>query len=162
MNHAREKYEAVLILFNIRSVHNVGSMFRTADAAGISKLFLIGTTATPFDRFGKARKDLAKVALGAELNIPFEHSKVGGSVLRSLKEKGFQLIALEQSSDALDYKKIKIRGKVAFIVGNEVTGLPKSVLKLCDVAAEISMKGKKESLNVAVAAGIFLFRALNI
>jgi 23S rRNA (guanosine2251-2'-O)-methyltransferase len=152
----------ILILHNIRSVENVGAMFRTADAVGVDKIYLTGYTPAPLDRFGRKRKDLAKSALGAEEYVPWEQKKMVCPLIAKLKRGGFQIIAIEQDKKSVDYKKVKIKSKNAFIVGAEVTGIPKNILKACDVIAEIPMKGKKESLNVSVALGVALFRILEI
>ncbi len=152
----------ILILNDIRSVENVGAMFRTADAAGIDKIYLVGITPAPIDRFGRKRKDLAKSALGAEEFVTSESVKTILPLMKKLKKDGFQIIAIEQDEKSVDYKKVKTKEKNAFIVGTEVTGIPKSVLKHCDVIAEIPMLGKKESLNVATSLGISLFRILGI
>lgn len=152
--------ETVLILDNIRSTHNVGSIFRTADAAGISKIYLVGTTPCPLDRFGRERSDIAKTALGAEENIPWEYRESTKDLLGELKD--FYKIALEQSEKSKDYKEIFPKDKNAIILGAEVTGISDGVLSLCDDIAEIKMMGDKESLNVSVSTGIFLFRFLNI
>ena len=156
------KKETRLILHNIRSNHNVGSIFRTGDALGVTKIFLTGYTPTPLDKFGREVKEISKTALGAEKNIPWEKNKNVRKVIENLKKEGFQIIAIEQAKNSVDYKKIKIKGKTAFILGNEVTGILKEILSLCDVIAEIPMKGEKESLNVSVSAGVALFRILNI
>lgn len=152
-----------LLLDNIRSVHNVGSIFRTAETLGISKIYCAGTTPTPVDRFGRKRNDFAKVSLGAEDMINWEYveeSKTAG-LIEKLKIERFKIIALEQAKNSVDYKKIKPENKILVILGNEVEGVSKSLLKLADVVAEIPMKGKKESLNVSVATGVFLFRILD-
>lgn len=164
-----------LILHDIRSVHNVGSIFRTADCAGVEKIYLTGYTPAPTDRFGRKRKDIAKVSLGAEENIAWESIKDVQKLIVKLKKdppsQGFgargkiQIIALEQSKKSIDYKKSgpKIKNNsFALIVGNEVGGLSPKVLNLADLIVEIPLKGKKESLNVSVATGIALFRLLNI
>ncbi len=156
-----QKTDSVLILLDIRSTHNVGAIFRTADAVGISKLYLVGTTPAPLDRFGRARADIAKTALGAEYTVPWESRATLAPVLTKLKKDGYAIIAVEQSKDSVDYKKVKVSGKTVFIVGTEVSGIPESVLKKCDVVAEIGMAGMKESLNVSVATGVALFRMLN-
>ncbi|MBP9714969.1 MAG: TrmH family RNA methyltransferase [Candidatus Pacebacteria bacterium] len=155
------KQTNILILNDIRSVENVGAMFRTADAAGIDKIYLVGITPAPIDRFGRKRKDLAKSALGAEEFVSWEQAPKILPLLKKLKKDGFQIIAIEQDEKSIDYKKVKIKTKNAFIVGTEVTGIPKSVLAQCDVIAEIPMQGRKESLNVSVSLGIALFRMLN-
>jgi 23S rRNA (guanosine2251-2'-O)-methyltransferase len=152
----------IVILHNIRSVENVGAMFRTADAAGINKIYLTGYTPTPLDRFGRKRGDLAKSALGAEEFVPWEQKKMVSPLIAKLKRDGFKIIAIEQYKNSVDYKKVKPGAKNVFIVGAEVTGIPKNILKKCDIVAEISMYGKKESLNVSVALGIALFQILKI
>jgi|SRR3989338_5280088 len=154
--------ENVIILHNIRSVENVGAMFRTADAAGINKIYLTGHTPAPLDRFSRKRKDLAKSALGAEEFVPWEHKKNILPIIAKLKRDGIQIIAIEQDKKSINYKKVKLKNKNVFIVGAEVTGIPKNILKRCDLIAEIPMYGKKESLNVSVALGVGLFRMLNI
>lgn len=156
----QSKQENIVILLNIRSVENVGAMFRTADAVGVDKVYLVGYTPTPLDRFGRKRNDLAKSALGAEEFIPWEFKKTLDPVFKKLKAKDFQIIAIEQAKNSTNFKKVKPKTKNAFIVGNEVSGIPSSVLKKCDVIAEIPMQGKKESLNVATSLGIALYRIL--
>ena len=153
----KNKPENIVILHNIRSVENVGAMFRTADAAGVRKIYLTGYTPAPLDRFGRKRKDLAKSALGAEEYVSWESRKSILPLLRKLKKEGYLIIGIEQDKKSVDYRKIKTKEKNAFIVGAEVEGLPKNVLDNCDIIAEIPMKGKKESLNVSVALGIILF-----
>jgi tRNA G18 (ribose-2'-O)-methylase SpoU len=156
----KNKTQNFLILNDIRSVENVGAMFRTADAAGIDKIYTVGYTPAPIDRFGRKRNDLHKAALGAEEYVPWEAVLGIGSLINKLKKEGFQIIAIEQAPNSVDYRKVKIREKNAFIMGNEVTGVPKKVLDKCDVVAEIPMRGKKESLNVSVACGVALFGML--
>ena len=154
--------DAVLVLPDIRSAHNVGAIFRTADAAGVSKLYLVGITPQPVDRFGRPRADVAKAALGAEATVVWEARATLVPLISKLKKEGYKIVAIEQSETSTDYKKVKLAGKVAFILGAEVEGLPKNVLAKCDIVAEIPMRGMKESLNVSVAAGIALFRMLGI
>jgi tRNA G18 (ribose-2'-O)-methylase SpoU len=151
---------AVVVLHNIRSTHNVGSIFRTADAAGVSKIYLTGYTPAPLDRFGRSQKDIAKTALGAERSVTWEQAKDPFPVITRLKEEDFQVIAVEQAKDSADYRRLRPKAKVAFLFGNEVRGLSKALLAQCDAIAEIPMAGKKESLNVSVAAGVALFRML--
>lgn len=152
--------KAYVILHNVRSVHNVGSIFRTADAAGVSKIFLTGHTPTPHDRFGRERKDLAKVALGAEKSVDWEYQKTTPALIKKLHKEGVYVVAIEQSKGSVNYKKIHPKKVMAFVYGNEVEGIPASILKMCDAVAEIPMAGKKESLNVSVSAGITLFGIL--
>ena len=143
-------------------MENVGAMFRTADAVGIDKIYLTGYTPAPLDRFGRKRKDLAKSALGAEEFVKWEQKKNIISLLSKLKKDGFLIIGIEQDKKSVDYKKVKLKNKNAFIVGTEVSGIPKNILKKCEVIAEISMRGKKESLNVSVATGVALFRMFDV
>ena len=150
--------QVFLILHNLRSVHNVGSIFRTADAAGVTKIYLVGCTPTPIDRFGRVRKDMAKVALGAETSMPWEYCRQINVLLRALRAQKLSIVAVEQDKHSVDYRTFKPKKAVAFILGNEVTGIPKGVLALCDTIVEIPMHGKKESLNVSVSAGIVLFQ----
>ncbi len=157
-----KKIQAELVLLDIRSAHNVGAIFRTADAAGISKIYLVGITPAPLDRFGRMRADVAKAALGAEKSVAWESVKTIAPLLKRLKKEGYEIIAIEQSPSSVDYKKVRAVGQTVFVLGNEVKGLPRSVLKNCDTVAEIPMRGEKESLNVSVAAGIALFRILNV
>lgn len=151
----------IAILHNIRSLHNVGSIFRTADAAGIEKLYLCGITPAPIDRFGAVRPQLAKVSLGAELTVAWEKISSAGRVIEKLYKDGFRVLAIEQDARAIPYYRARIpknaHAKTALLLGAEVKGLPKSLLKKCDTILEIPMHGKKESLNVAVAFGIAAF-----
>jgi tRNA G18 (ribose-2'-O)-methylase SpoU len=153
-------FSSILILPDIRSAINVGAIFRTADAVGISKIYLTGYTPRPTDTFGRIQKDIAKSALGAETWISWEYKKTLTPLLRFLKKEGYAIVALEQDKRAIDYKKYKAPKKLAFVVGPEVEGLSKKVLDECDTIVEIPMHGKKESLNVSVACGIALFRIL--
>ncbi|MFA7216553.1 MAG: TrmH family RNA methyltransferase [Candidatus Paceibacterota bacterium] len=156
------KKEVFVLLHNIRSIHNVGSIFRTSNALGINKIYLSGFTPTPLDRFNKKRKDFAKVSLGSENEINWEYVEKPTKLLKELKKQNFQIIGLEQFKKSKDYKKIKTKFPVIFLVGNEVEGIDKKMLGICDVVAEIPMKGKKESLNVSIAFGVGLFRILEI
>jgi len=156
-----KKIEKVVVLDNIRSVYNVGSIFRTSDALGIDTIYLCGVTPTPIDRFGRTRKDLAKVALGAERDIEWKYVKDALIIVKKLKKEGFQIIAIEQDRRSVDPKKIKVKYPVALVMGNEVDGVDKKIIKCADVIAEIPMSGKKESLNVSVAFGIAGYGILN-
>ena len=156
------KRHVTVLLYNIRSTHNVGSMFRTADSAGVTRIYMSGYTPTPLDRFGRSRKDIAKVALGAENTIPWEYVSDPKKIIKKLKKDQHQIIGIEQADNSVDYKKVTVSKQVLFVVGNEVEGIEKEILKLCDVVAEIPMNGKKESLNVSVAFGIALFRILGM
>ncbi len=154
----------IAVLDNLRSVHNVGSIFRTANACGIAHLVLTGTTPTPLDKKGFPRKDFAKVALGAEDRVTWEYHEDTRSALQVLKKEGYYVIAFEQDKNSVDYKGVSIEGKenIAFIVGPEVTGMTPDVLEVCDVVAEIPMLGTKESLNVTIAFGVGVYRILGL
>jgi 23S rRNA (guanosine2251-2'-O)-methyltransferase len=150
-----------LLLDNIRSVHNVGSIFRTAETLGIEHIYCLGTTPIPLDRFGNKRGDFAKVALGAENMVQWEYAVNGPGIVKKLKKEGFKVIALEQAENSKDYKKVNVGKKALIILGAEVDGVSPELQELADVIAEIPQMGKKESLNVSVAAGVFLYRLLD-
>ena len=154
----------IVVLDNLRSVYNVGSIFRTANAVGIEKIILCGTTPTPVDKWGNARKDFAKVALGAENTVSWEYIESTTDALQKLHDNGVYIIALEQDEKSVDYKSVEIPSKkdIAFIVGPEVEGMLQENLALCDVIAEIPMLGTKESLNVTIAFGVAVYRILGI
>jgi 23S rRNA (guanosine2251-2'-O)-methyltransferase len=156
----KNKDNYVLILPNIRSAINVGAIFRTADAVGINKIYLVGVTPCPNDKFGRIQKDIAKSALGAEVWVPWEYVSSLSVLINKLKKEKFKIIALEQDEKSIDYRKIKIENNTAIILGEEVNGIDKKILKKCDQIIEIPMHGKKESLNVSVATGIALFRII--
>lgn len=160
--HTSVHYRVCLLLHNIRSVHNVGSIFRTAESSGIEKVYLTGYTPSPLDAFGTPRKDMTKVALGAEKSVAWEYRKTPAAIIKKMKEEGGEVIALEQSVRSVDYKKIQVTKPTLIILGNEPKGISKALLAHADIVAEIPMKGKKESLNVSVAAGIFIYRLLGI
>jgi len=154
--------ELVLILPNIRSIHNVGSIFRTVESAGVRKIYLTGYTPRPVDEFGRVNKALAKVALGAEKMVSWEYLRSTTSLITKLKKLGFLIVALEQSSQALNYRQIKLKTKTALIVGEEVLGLSPKLLAQADQIIEIPMRGQKESLNVSVATGIAVYALLGL
>lgn len=150
-----------LILHRIRSAYNVGSMFRTADAMGVDKIFVTGFTQRPsvkeYTLQTKAEKMLSKTALGADQYVQWEGYKNISPVIEKLKKEKIKIVALEQDEKSIDYRKFKLNKKsqgLALIVGNEPKGIDKRLLKKCDKIIEIPMRGKKKSLNVAVACGI--------
>jgi tRNA G18 (ribose-2'-O)-methylase SpoU len=164
-----------VICNDIRSIHNVGSIFRTADAAGVDKIYLCGVTPNPRDRFGKIRADFAKVSLGAENSVEFESVSSGEEVIKSLKADGWHIFALEQSDHSIAYDEVPVgdtdHEKCCILLGAEVDGLSAPLLALADRIIEIPMRGSlvrnpnhprstghgKESLNVSVAFGIAIF-----
>lgn len=144
------KQQFFVICHNIRSIFNVGSIFRTADALGADKIFLCGYTPTPQD------EKLKKTSLGAEESVGWEKSAQTWRVVENLKKQGVFVVALELSPKSISYDKLKLpkNKSVALVLGNEVNGLSKNILDRCDATIEIPMRGEKESLNVAVAFGV--------
>ena len=145
----------IIILPNIRSGHNVGAIFRTADGAGIDKLYLTGYTPCP------PHVQIDKVSLGAEKWMPWEYRKQTGRLLKELKEMGYNIVALEQTKTSQNIFDWEPKFPIALVLGNEKTGVPKSLLKYCDESVEIPMRGKKNSLNVSVATGVAMYRISN-
>lgn len=138
-----------VICHNTRSTYNVGSIFRTADAVGINKIYLTGYTPAP------ANEKISKVALGTEKTVPFESVKSTVKLIKKLKSNGVQIIALENNiKQGISYLKLKPKFPLALVLGNEVEGLSKKILQLADKVIYLPMAGKKESLNVSVAFGI--------
>ncbi len=146
----------IVILDNIRSEQNVGSIFRTSDAVGVERLILCGITPLPIDKFGRPVSGIVKSALGAELSVPWTYSDSALRAVNKLKKEGYLIIALEQSSHSVSLKAVKPpkNGKFAIIIGSETEGVSPKILSVADKIAEIPMAGKKESLNVAVAFGV--------
>jgi 23S rRNA (guanosine2251-2'-O)-methyltransferase len=145
----------VAICHNIRSAYNVGSIFRTADGLGVSKIYLTGYTSAP------PHPGIAKAALGAENFVSWEKNSRLSELILKLKKESYKIIAVEidKKSKAL-YSFIK-KGNICLVMGNEVRGLGRLVLSKCDGIAEIPMRGQKESLNVSVAFGIAVCHFLN-
>lgn len=153
-----------LILHDIRSAYNVGAIFRTADGAGVGKIYLTGYTPCPPDKNKlhktQADKMIEKTALGAEKTIAWEKCDDLENLLKKFKKEKISIVALEKTKNSKDIKKFKPSFPAALILGNEVEGVPKSILKKCDAVVSIPMRGKKESLNVSVAAGIAMYEML--
>jgi tRNA G18 (ribose-2'-O)-methylase SpoU len=141
-----------VVLNNIRSLHNVGSIFRTADGAGVEKIWLCGITGYP------PQGGITKASLGAEDHVPWEYAQDGLGLLKELKSKGYQIVFLEQMQGAVAYDEFIPKAPVCLVIGNEITGVSEEWLKLCDVAVEIDMAGIKNSLNVAVAFGVMAYQ----
>lgn len=146
-----------VLIHNIRSTHNVGSIFRTSDALGVEKIYITGFSPTPLDKYKRPRKDVAKVSLGAEKEIPWEYRKNPIELIKKVKKEGFKVVGIEQATNSINYRDFKIKGPVLLIVGSEVEGIDKKILNLCDKILEIQMHGKKESLNVSVAFGVVAY-----
>ncbi len=145
-----------VILHNIRSKYNVGAIFRTADAARVTKIFLTGYTPSPVDRFGRIDSEIKKTSLGAVATVPFEYVADVEMVVVTLKQQGVEIVAVEIAPGSISLYDYKPAGHVAYIFGNEVEGVTKDVIELADQILEIPMGGIKESLNVSVTAGVVL------
>ena len=151
----------IAILDNIRSAHNVGSIFRTADAVGISKLYLCGITPAPLDKYKQPVQKITKVSLGAEDDVKWESRESTAEAMMELEKQNHKICAIEQAPDSVPYYQLQPSAneldKIALVVGNEVDGLPDEIIAQADKILEIPMRGKKESLNVSVAFGIVAF-----
>ncbi|OQA03471.1 MAG: tRNA (guanosine(18)-2'-O)-methyltransferase [bacterium ADurb.Bin400] len=145
--------EIYLVLDNIRSMHNVGAIFRTADGAGITRLFLCGITATP------PRKEIEKTALGTTEHVKWQYTNNTLDIVMRLKSQGAYIIGLEQTDESILFDDFVYPSPTAIILGNEITGIDKNVLTMCDRTVEIPMRGIANSLNVATAAGIIAYQA---
>ena len=149
-----DQYEErfVSVVEDVRSLFNVGAIFRTADGAGMDKIYMCGITGAP------PRKEIEKVSLGAENTVNWEWRFGCVSILRDLKERGFQIVALEKTENSRPLTQLLADGKISrplcLVVGNEVSGVSAEALALSDIVADLPMKGMKESLNVSVAFGI--------
>ena len=147
---------ASALLENIRSLHNVGSIFRTAEAAGFERLYLAGITGTP------PRDEISKTALGAEEVIEWEYAQTALDVISAIRGSGVQVIALERAEGAVDYREDIWRPPLCVIVGNEVAGVSPEVLAEADVVASLPMSGVKSSLNVSVAFGVAAYHVADV
>jgi len=148
------KLPVAVLLDNVRSMYNVGSFFRTADAAGIESLYLSGITAAP------PKKEITKTALGAEETVAWKHSWSPLEFLDDLHARGFELAAIETSPRAVDLFDWQPRWPTCVLFGHEVDGLQQELLDRCDTFVRIPMLGRKHSLNVATAGGVVLFELL--
>lgn len=156
------KRECVVILHDIRSVHNAGSIFRSADGAGVSRIILSGYTAGPIDHVGRARPDFTKVSLGSELSVPWERSE--GSLpetIERLRTEGYDIVSLERTKEAQDIFRYHAPQRFVLLLGNEVDGVDATAMEQSDAIVSIPMHGIKESLNVSVAAGVAFYTLLN-
>lgn len=138
----------VAVLDNIRSLHNVGSIFRTADGAGVEKLYLCGMTGTP------PRAEIRKAALGAEEIVAWQYFATTKEALQYLRAEGYQLVALERTETNFDFRAAQYKFPLALIVGHEYEGIAPEILSECDMVVSLPMHGRKQSLNVAVAFGV--------
>ncbi|MEX0918266.1 MAG: TrmH family RNA methyltransferase [Candidatus Paceibacterota bacterium] len=148
-----------VLLHNIRSAYNVGSIFRTADGAGVDHIYFSGYTPRPTDRFGRTQPEIEKTSLGASKSVPWTDwgdDPVGQ--LTQLKADGWYVVAVEQDSSSVSVYEYRPKDRTIYIFGNEVEGVSHDLLEEADEIVEIPMHGTKESLNVAVSAGVVLFR----
>ena len=154
-----------LILHNIRSAYNVGAIFRTADGAGIDKIYLTGYTPTPPDGTQiyttKPERKIIKTSLGAIEYVKWDRYEKIEDLVVKLKKENIEIVALEQGKKSIDYKEFKTNKGVALVLGNEPMGIDEQTLSLCDTMVDIPMRGKKKSLNVSVAAGITMYELIN-
>jgi tRNA G18 (ribose-2'-O)-methylase SpoU len=149
-----------LVLENIRSAYNVGAMFRTADGAGVDKIFLVGYTPTPIDRFARVQPEIKKTSLGASESVPWEHFAEPEPLVQYLQSLPCAIVAVEQTKDSRLIQNFTVPENVAYIMGNEVAGVSREFCAAADTIIEIPMLGEKESLNVSVAAGVVLYHGL--
>jgi tRNA G18 (ribose-2'-O)-methylase SpoU len=152
--------EKIVVLDNIRSAHNVGSIFRTSDGAGVVHIYVCGYTPTPIDRFGRTVAEIKKTSLGASESMPWTavpDADVAALAVR-LKTEGYAIVAVEQAEGSRSLYDFSIPEKVVYVLGNEIDGVSPAWQNAADVVVEIPMRGMKESLNVSVCAGIMLFR----
>jgi 23S rRNA (guanosine2251-2'-O)-methyltransferase len=146
-----ENKKIIIILDNIRSVHNVGAIFRTADGVGVSEILICGITPTP------DHKKLHKTALNAEEYVNWSYFKNTIDAINYCKSKKYNVYAIEQCKESVALNKAKLDENSAFLFGNEITGVAPAIITLCDNILEIPMQGKKNSLNVATCMGIVTY-----
>ena len=151
-----EKNPVIAVLENIRSAYNVGSVFRTADAFLIESIYITGYTAKP------PHKEITKTALGAQDTVDWRYFQTTKEAIEHLKENQYKVFAVEQVTYSISLEKIDILpvDRIAFIFGNEVSGVDQQIIALCDGCVEIPQFGMKHSLNISVAAGIVLWEAV--
>ncbi len=151
-----EKIPVIVVLENIRSAYNVGSVFRTADAFLLNAIYITGYTCIP------PHKEIKKTALGAEETVDWKHFPNATEAIRTLKEDGYKLYAVEQVKDSLPLNEVDFKAdeKIAVIFGNEVTGVEQETILQCDGCIEIPQLGMKHSLNIATAAGVVLWELI--
>ncbi len=151
-----KRFPVTVVCEDIRSLYNVGSIFRTSDGAGIEKLYLCGYTGHP------PRQEIDKTALGSVESVPWEYCPNQFEVIRMLKNRGYRIVALEHTGRSLPYDEARYEFPVCLVLGNEVKGLTDELLSLCDMAVAIPMHGLKQSLNVTVAYGILVYHVARV
>jgi tRNA G18 (ribose-2'-O)-methylase SpoU len=156
-----EDQRVVVLLDNIRSLYNTGSILRTADASGVERVVLCGITPRP-DQGGKQRRAIAKTALGAEDSVRWEYDADAQSALRQLASEGYQIVAVETSADAINIFEWTPRWPLCLVFGHERDGVSSNLEAHFDTVIRIPMLGHKRSLNVATAAGVVLYELLRL
>ncbi|MCK5180766.1 MAG: RNA methyltransferase [Candidatus Omnitrophica bacterium] len=156
VNRQKEKLQElrlpfVVVLNNIRSLYNVGAIFRTSDGAGVGKIWICGITGHPPNNM------IAKTALDAQDHVPWEYREDIHVLLQELKEQGYQIVMLEQTEESCPHQDFKPQAPVCLVLGNEIEGVGQDISSYCDAAVEIEMAGIKNSLNVAVAFGVIAY-----
>ncbi len=152
-----ERFPIYAMLDNVRSLYNVGSMFRTSDGALIKKLYLCGYTPHP------PRKEIDKTALGSTETVPWEYHRTTAECIAAIRKEGAKLCVLEHTTKSIPYHEIEKAGfPICLVVGNEITGISPEVIAAADLAIEIPMYGMKQSLNASVAYGIALFELVRV
>lgn len=150
------KLPVIIVLDNVRSMNNVGSVFRTADAFLIEAIYLCGVTAKP------PHREIQKTALGATETVNWKHFETTTDAVSSLKDEGYLVYAVEQADESIMLDKfVPAPGKIALVFGNEVSGVDQAVIDICDACIEIPQFGTKHSLNLAVSVGIVVWEMAN-
>ena len=153
-NKSKERLPISFLLNDIRSLYNVGAVFRVADGIRAEKIYICGITGRPPDRA------ITKTALGAEATVPWEYHRDARSLILQLKSSGVQIVVLEHATESVSFAEADFKFPACLILGNEVTGVDEVLVELSDQAVEIPMHGEKNSLNVALAAGIVGYHLL--
>lgn len=150
-----QRNEICVVLDNIKSMFNVGAIFRTCDAIRVKKIYLCGITATP------PRDKVARISMGTVDWVDWEYFVKTEDAIMSLRNEGYNIVALEQTDQSKTYNTIKYKKPIAIVLGHEKNGVSKKALELCNESVEIPMLGKANSLNVATSAGIILYQILD-
>jgi tRNA G18 (ribose-2'-O)-methylase SpoU len=151
-----KRFPVSVICEDIRSLNNVGSIFRTSDGAGIEKLYLCGYTGYP------PRPEIDKTALGSVDGVPWEYRPNQFEVMLELRKRGYRIIALEHTNGSIPYTEARYEFPTCLVLGNEVKGISDELLSRCDMAVDVPMHGLKQSLNVTVAYGILVYHVVGV
>ena len=151
-----EKDPIIVLLDDVRSLNNIGSVFRTCDAMGIKKMYLCGITGQP------PHREIRKTAIGASESVDWEHKKNAPEILTKYRDLGYEIIAVEQTSNSQSLENYQLKNKILLIFGNEITGVSQKLIDLCDLSLEIPQWGTKHSMNISVSVGIVLWNLKKI